>query len=290
MPYELISLPESAANGISSPTALHSARSLLLLVEVFFSHLLGSTCMMLPRIKLQAPLDVITASPLIRGLVLALQFATIHDGIGLTAKGTFNRKFVRWAAHQFQWPGLAIESPLDETKLLGESDFLPLAPLRALAIRLKFLRRAKSTLVANDRGLSFLENPAASFHRIASEYLFGFFAEPRKDHPQLNPLKLWVPILEYIESEGDEGISPLGLVRKLYPELAAASDLELTLKTWDLRSTLKFLYLRRLCWLGLLYEDRSGRTPLEEGTYHKTPLWTACMHWNADSPKELVLH
>lgn len=128
--------------------------------------------MTLPKIKLHASLDVTMASPLLRGMVLALQFAESRGGIGLTASGAFNRKFVHWAAVQFQWPGFTAERLFKENERLSETDFLPLSTLRNLALRMKFLRISKSSLVASDRGLALVRNPASAFGSVASEYLF----------------------------------------------------------------------------------------------------------------------
>lgn len=246
--------------------------------------------MTLPKIRLHASLDVTTVSPLLRGLVLALQFAESSGGIGLTAKGAFNRKFVHWAAIQFQWPGFAAESLFDENKQLNETDFLPLSTLRDLALRLKFLRKSKSCLVASGRGLALLKNPASEFDGVASEYLFGVPQGSEQVGEVFDPLNLWASLLRLVELKGDQGSSPLELLRDLYPDLATKSDLEVILKTWAVRSDLKFDYLRRLCWLGLIHEDRRHRRPTEDGIYYKTPLWTACVDWQTDSRKELVLH
>jgi hypothetical protein len=48
---------------------------------------------------------LLTTSPLIRGLLKMADYIAEHGGIGLTASGAFNRKFVHWAAAEFEWPG-----------------------------------------------------------------------------------------------------------------------------------------------------------------------------------------
>lgn len=246
--------------------------------------------MTLPKIKLHASLDVTMASPLLRGMVLALQFAESSGGIGLTASGAFNRKFVHWAAVQFQWPGFTAERLFEENERLSETDFLPLSTLRDLALRMKFLRKSKSSLVASDRGLALVRNPASAFDSVASEYLFDLPEWHEQIGEDFGPLSLWASLLRLVELTGDQGFSPLELLRDLYPDLATKSDLEVILKTWAVRSDLKFVYLRRLCWLGLIDEDRRHRRPTEDGIYYKTPLWAACVEWQTDSRKERVLH
>lgn len=59
---------------------------------------------MLPEIKLQGDVDVAALSPLLRGMLLSVAYADGEGGIGLTATGAMNRKFVHWAAVNFLWP------------------------------------------------------------------------------------------------------------------------------------------------------------------------------------------
>ncbi|WP_186806607.1 hypothetical protein [Rhizobium leguminosarum] len=54
--------------------------------------------------KLQGDVNVAALSPLLRGMILSASYADSQGGIGLTATGTMNRKFVHWAAVHFQWP------------------------------------------------------------------------------------------------------------------------------------------------------------------------------------------
>jgi hypothetical protein len=49
---------------------------------------------MLPEIELVADVDVVAMSPLVRGMVMAVSYADTEGGIGLTASGAMNRKFV----------------------------------------------------------------------------------------------------------------------------------------------------------------------------------------------------
>ena len=56
---------------------------------------------MLPEIKLQGDVDVAALSPLLRGMLRSVAYADGEGGIGLTATGAMNRKFVHWAAGHF---------------------------------------------------------------------------------------------------------------------------------------------------------------------------------------------
>lgn len=59
---------------------------------------------MLPEIWLMGDVDVAALSQLLRGMIVTISYADTHDGIGLTATGALNRKFVHWAAVHFDWP------------------------------------------------------------------------------------------------------------------------------------------------------------------------------------------
>lgn len=44
-------------------------------------------------------------SPMLRGMLLTLQYAQEHGSIGLTKTKAFKRIFVHWAVEHFEWPG-----------------------------------------------------------------------------------------------------------------------------------------------------------------------------------------
>ncbi|SIQ89515.1 hypothetical protein SAMN05880561_105273 [Rhizobium sp. RU33A] len=233
---------------------------------------------MLPEIRLDGNLDVAALSPLFRGMLLALSYAETHDGIGLTPAGAMNRKFVHWAAVSFQWPGFGDADLYSVNKVLDQSDMPPLWPVRDLLQRLKFLLRDKKRLLASKRGLEFLANPRPYFNFIAAQYLYFHVDEGEEAREVQERMPLWKPLLERLEIEADHGCSPNELLRALNPDLAHMSDVEIFLKAWSLKMDLKYGYLRRLCWLGLLYEQREDRDSIQDGVYHKTPLWSACLN------------
>lgn len=76
--------------------------------------------MMLPEINLQGDVDVAALSPLLRGMLLSVAYADGEGGIGLTATGAMNRKFVHWAAVHFLWPGFTAEDLYSMNKVLNE--------------------------------------------------------------------------------------------------------------------------------------------------------------------------
>lgn len=80
---------------------------------------------MLPEINLQGDVDVAALSPLLRGMLLSVAYADGEGGIGLTATGAMNLKFVHWAAVHFLWPGFTAEDLYSMNKVLNESDMPP---------------------------------------------------------------------------------------------------------------------------------------------------------------------
>ena len=52
------------------------------------------------------------------------------------------------------------------------------------------------------------------------------------------------------------------------------------------RFALKFCIIRPLCWLGLLWEDWEGPGFFDEGTFYKTPLWTAALSLESGHDKD----
>ena len=83
---------------------------------------------MLPLLKLHDDVDVLKHSPLVRGMIFTLRFADENGGIGLTQSGAMNRKFVHWAADQFDWPGYTAAELFEINKVLNEHDMQPLLP------------------------------------------------------------------------------------------------------------------------------------------------------------------
>lgn len=99
---------------------------------------------MLPKIELLADVDVLTLSPLVRGMIMTVSYANTEGGIGLTVTGAMNRKFVHWAAVHFEWPDYTCEDLYSVNKVLNEADMPPLWVVRDMLSHLKLLRRKKT--------------------------------------------------------------------------------------------------------------------------------------------------
>lgn len=246
---------------------------------------------MLPKIELLADVDVLTLSPLVRGMIMTVSYANTEGGIGLTATGAMNRKFVHWAAVHFGWPDYTCEDLYSVNKVLNEADMPPLWVVRDMLSHLKLLRRKKDTLLPTKRGRDFLARPQAFFNLIATDYLYAYIHDGQTQQDVHERMRWWHVFLNLINIKAGKGCSLNDLVNELYPsESYPAAPAEVTVEAWTEKSEFRYDVIRPLCWLGLLHEDREGLTILQDGTYHKTPLWAACLRLESDTQSEFTLH
>jgi hypothetical protein len=245
---------------------------------------------MLPEIKLHGDVDVAALSPLLRGMLLSVAYADGEGGIGLTATGAMNRKFVHWAAVHFLWPGFTAEYLYSMNKVLNESDMPPLWVVRDMTRHLKLLRRKKDLLLPTRRGREFLVNPQAFFDLVATHYLYSYVHPTEREEEVRARLRWWRMLLNLLNIKAREGCTPIDVVKILCPDLALLSGTEMTIEAWELKSNLQYGVFRRLCWLGLLYEAREGLTLLQDGSFHKTPLWPACLQLEWDRQSDIGVH
>lgn len=122
------------------------------------------------------PIDlnvVISTSPLIRGLVKIVEYIEEHVAIGLTKSGAFNRKFVEWAAREFDWPGYSEAELYRIQKIINEHDYPPAGVIHALLSHLKFGRKSKDTYRLTAKGKKLLSDP----HEIVANDLTAFLFE-----------------------------------------------------------------------------------------------------------------
>jgi hypothetical protein len=245
---------------------------------------------MLPEIKLQGDVDVAALSPLLRGMLLSVAYADGEGGIGLTATGAMNRKFVHWAAVNFLWPDFTAEDLYSMHKVLNESDMPPLWVVRDMTRHLKLLRRKKNVLLPTKRGREFLLNPQTFFDLVATDYLYSYVHVTDRQEDVQARLRWWRMFLNLLNIKTRGGCTPLDVVKILNPGFAPLSDTEMTLEAWELKSDVQYGVLRRLCWLGLLYEAREGLTLFQDGSFHKTPLWSACLQLESDTQSDIGVH
>lgn len=245
---------------------------------------------MLPKINLQGDINVAALSPLLRGMLLAVAYADGEGGIGLTATGAMNRKFVHWAAVHFLWPGFTAEDLYSMHKVLNENDMPPLWVVGDITRHLKLLRRRKDALLPTRRGREFLANPQAFFDLVATHYLYSYVHATERKQEARARLRWWRMFLNLLNIKTREGCTPMDMMKILYPDLAIQSNTEMTIQAWELKCDLQYGVLQRLCWLGLLYEAREGGTLLQDGSFHKTPLWGACLQLESDTQSDIGVH
>ncbi|SDF64259.1 hypothetical protein SAMN05421750_12041 [Agrobacterium pusense] len=190
---------------------------------------------MLPEIKLQGDVDVAALSPLVRGMLLSVAYADGEGGIGLTATGAMNRKFVHWAAVNFLWPDFTAKDLYSMHKVLNESDMPPLWVVRDMARHLKLLRRKKNVLLPTKRGREFLLNPQAFFDLVATDYLYSYVHVTDRPEDVQARLRWWRMFLNLLNIKAREGCTPLDVVKILNPDFAPLSDTEMTLEAWELK-------------------------------------------------------
>lgn len=157
---------------------------------------------MLPEINLQGDVDIAALSPLLRGMLLSVAYADGEGGIGLTATGAMNRKFVHWAAVHFLWPGFTAEDLYSMNKVLNESDMPPLWVVRDMARHLKLLRRKKDVLLPTRRGREFLVNPQAFFDLVATDYLYSYVHATEREEEVRARLRWWRRIQKHAQRFG----------------------------------------------------------------------------------------
>lgn len=246
--------------------------------------------MLLPEVKLRRDVDIAALSPLLRGMLLSVAYADGEGGIGLTATGAMNRKFVHWAAVHFLWPNFTEEDLYSMNKVLNESDVPPLWVVRDMTRHLKLLCRRKDVLLPTRRGRAFLSNPQAFFDLVATDYLYSYVHDNEQEKEVQARLRWWRMFLNLLNIKAREGCTPMDIVKILSPDLVPQPEAGMTLEAWALKSEIQYGVFRRLCWLGLLHEAREGLTLLQDGSFHKTPLWAACLQLESDTQSDIGLH
>lgn len=115
---------------------------------------------------------ILLTSPLIRGILKTAEYIEANGGIGLTKSGAFYRKFVHWAAAEFDWPGYGEEELFSINKVLNEWDFQPVSDIHDLLRGLKLGRHYKGKFLLTKAGKELVAHPGRMFSELAPNYLF----------------------------------------------------------------------------------------------------------------------
>jgi len=229
-----------------------------------------------PPTHVAADCDVaaLAASPVIAHARLVLR--RLHDdgGAKLTATGNLNRTFVAEMMDAFRWPGTAAADIRAVSKVVNETDYMPLHFLRLILREAGLLRRHKGRMLVGRRGEAMLDDGAAGeLMRTLLITTFGRFNLAYLDRAVLErfPQDHIAVVLCLLGRCAGEWRTPEALMK-----LAA-------LPTDDVLDTPyeglpKFVFesrvLRPLSWFGLLESREADRTDrLNPPEYRKTRLY-----------------
>jgi len=215
-------------------------------------------------------------SPMIDAAEKLIAYLIEHDEIGLTKNKAFQRKFVHWAAANFEWPGFEEEKLFSVNKVLNEYDFPPLEMLHFVLLKLKLIRHYKRACKLTKAGRALAGKPGELFNIIAPFYLFrvDHSAYSRFSEPVIGN---WDVFLNIINVEAANGISGGDLRDVLYGPREEGDLFD------DALGMLWSQVLRPLSWLGLLAEVQpDGTYGSEHCVFVKTPLWDAAFNLDTD--------
>lgn len=212
-------------------------------------------------------------APMNRAAGKLLGYLVEHQTIGLTQTKAFNRKFVRWAAGAFAWPGFDLERYFAVSKVMNEYDFPPLEDLHFVLLKLKLIRHCKLTCRLTQSGAALADKPGDLFNLIAPFFLFQIdhAASSRIPEPLLGNWDVFLGILN-VEAEG--GISSARLREILYGPPNSAEPYD------RLTSMIYSQLLSPLCAVGLLVEGETKKhQAFDDRPYVKTLLWAKALRF-----------
>lgn len=214
-------------------------------------------------------------SPMVRAIVRMLDFIGEHGGIELTQLKAFRRKFVHWAAAEFDWPGYTEADLFTLNKVLNEIDFTPLMDIHEMLLALRIGRHCRGKFALTRAGQALVGHPGRVFGIVTPFYLF------ETDHLRFartpeRPLGNWDIFLNVLNVEAEDGVAGRDLRRVLYGDPAPEDRFD------TIMSGLYVQILRPLCWTGLLHEAGEDRISAADRVFAKTPLWRAALRLTTD--------
>lgn len=227
-----------------------------------------------PHLFLNEAVDEVdlAGSRLCMAAMTTLNYMEEHGGIGLTASGAFNRKFVVWAVDAFAWPRYTAAELYFVNKVLNEPDVPPLYFLHELLFAAKLLRHAKGQAVITKAGKGYL----GQHGRLQIELFETFFTRFDFAAHEHQPLEM---------PEADT-LHFLGVIHRrlgdwvVYPEFAGwclpmfALPARRGTPEEDAMFYLATRLVRPLKWLGLIEEQEGPHFgPINRVQLRKTPLF-----------------
>jgi len=220
---------------------------------------------------------------LVRAAKLTLEYMIEHGSIGLTKSKAFNRKFLHWAAKEFNFAGQEEEELFLVNKVLNEMDFPAAMMVHFLLKETKLARHYKDQFRITKQGEKIMNDPVALFELIVPMFLFQVdFSWGRMIEPPSAgnwDINLNVMNVELQHTKTDMELSALFFGPESGPY--GRSD-----DYWGFYHHV----LNPLAWSGLI-EKTVERRPREISTYHytKTPLWSAALKLETDEGLKPVL-
>ena len=216
-------------------------------------------------------------SPMLQAVRLTLDYIDANGPIGLTPSRALKRYFVEWAAEAIAWPGYTAEDLYAVNKVLNEDDFPPLAIMHELLLSARLARHRQRALHMTRLARQLRSDPAELWALLARQFLFA------TDHTGYTrfgdrPFGNWDIFLNVINVEAQDGLSTDRLCEVLYgPEKSDG-----LLDAVRTRAALHIHVLRRLCWMGLLEEVRTGEGFERQVHYFKTAIWHQALKLDTD--------
>lgn len=215
-------------------------------------------------------------SHLLRAALLTLQYAKDNGPIGLTKTKAFKRVFVRWAAENFDWPGMSAEHLFRYNKVLNEYEFPPLELLHFLLIELRLGRHYKGEFRITKRGAELAQSPGQLFAELIPFYVLNI------DHASYSrfdeqPLGTWDVWLNVINVEADHGAAETTLFAAFYGEGPDWDN-----AGWREMAAFTSCVLRPLEWSGLLINTEDKAEGRFARHWFKTPLWRSALKLDTD--------
>ena len=201
--------------------------------------------------------------------------------IGLTKSGAFNRKFVHWAADNFDWPQYSRENMYMVGKALNENSYPPAMDVHYFLKQLRLGRHYKGQFVLTKAGQKFQEDPGGLFNLVAPVYLFEFDHFYLWDWDDWACGNNWDVVLNILNVEVEHGATVASLVKTLFGLEGSGDD-----PYWsDFKRECHYLIcgtLIPLTRIGLMQEvtDLTSKTAATE--YIKTPLWSKYFQLDTD--------
>ena len=217
-------------------------------------------------------------SPLCVNSMKLMVYAHENGGIPLTKSGAFNRKFVHWAAVEFDWKDYTADHLYQINKVLNEDDFLPLMVMHDLLGMAKIGRHYKGKFVLTPKGRKLIGDhrqlQQSLFQTLLYDYNLGNLDRiPDDNHPD------WQIYMGVMDREIVDWVTIGHMLNVFYGMEIEGKDFSSS----EFRAAMWFSsrVVRPLVWLGLLEsEERDFRTTIYERKIRKTPLWSKWLRFD----------